>query len=93
MSIITYKIPIAALQNHTQTFHEALDGPNLKQAEDTDENVVTELYDDSRMNFGSSSTDMPQKVNASFDTDEPIAILVIACNRETVSRSIDSLLR
>lgn len=34
-----------------------------------------------------------QRVNASFDNNEPIAVLVIACNREIVSRSIDALLR
>ena len=43
-----------------------------------------------------SSTIIPAPavvINSTFNNDEPIAILLIACNREIVSRAIDSLLK
>ena len=88
---------LAALQNRTQILYQDISDisqedkdeqlPELENEIIPKENVLEQhdpLFEASQQQ---------QRVNASFDNKEPIAILMIACNREFVSRAIDSLLR
>ena len=67
-----------------------------KEVEETDKDLNKESTVDVTALHHESSTVIPGPavvINSTFNNDEPIAILLIACNREIVSRAIDSLLK
>ena len=66
------------------------------EVEETDKDLNKESTIDVAALHHESSTVIPGPavvINSTFNNDEPIAILLIACNREIVSRAIDSLLK
>lgn len=90
------------MQNQTQYLHQLeVDQAAAAAKEDMEldisdnDEVVSANTDQSKAASvdGEMESRQQQRVNASFDNNEPIAVLVIACNREFVSRSIDALLR
>ena len=87
-----------ALHNHTRSFHQEKEGSQQAQNKETDQQQqegdhdTTDTEDEPNPAVSSSSQNLV-RVNASFDNQEPIVVLLIACNRESVKRAIDSLLK
>lgn len=89
---------LAVLQNRTQILYQDISDisqlvQDKEELNELDSEIITREYVLEQQKPSFQDSRQQQRVNASFDNKEPIAILMIACNREFVSRAIDSLLR
>ena len=98
-TVITFFVFVGALKNfsndyinqdsdHTKSGSSKND---KKKLQDKDK----ELQDEDKIASPESPPlpNTPLQINTSIDSTEPIAVLVMACNRVSVSKCIDTLLR